>query len=368
MVEMQRLAAEVQSLRAAAAAGGPTPEQKEKDKAKLGTPKPFNGHVGANVLTWLIGMESYLVGCNTPPNRWPLVASSYLEDSAREWFHSFFVSTNGVITWDTFKAGLLARFRPVDSNRVGRAQLMELKMKPSDRGRGVLQYVNRFLQLVNQVSDITENEKFTYFNQGLTPELQRLLIPLTHINNVNDAISMVVKFETTTTTCMDTRNSHATRTTDTGGADLTGGGSVSESSLSNFLPTHPAHHQRTYRWLQAAHMSTHPFPFHSIYSCHPTSDNIHDLCRRHARKYTECIAATDHRIIDRLRANACIISLRRGRQRRWHKQGLLTARLATVTHVGLGLRVAVHGAEAHTAGGGLRIEELQADHSGDAGH
>jgi len=195
VAEMQRLAAEVQSLRAAAAAGGPAFEQKEKDKAKLGTPKPFNGHVGANVLTWLIGIESYLVGCNTPPNRWPLVASSYLEDSAKEWFHSFFVSTNGVMTWDTFKAGLLARFRPVDSNRIGRAQLMELKMKPNDRGRGVLQYVNRFLQLVNQVSDITENEKFTYFNQGLTPELQRLLIPLTHINNVNDAISMVVKFE-----------------------------------------------------------------------------------------------------------------------------------------------------------------------------
>jgi Retrotransposon gag protein/Zinc knuckle len=205
MVEMQRLAAEVQSLRAVAAAGGPASEQKEKDKAKLGTPKPFNGHVGANVLTWLIGMESYLVGCSTPPNRWPPVASSYLEDSAKEWFHSFFVSTNGLMTWDTFKAGLLGRFRPVDSNRIGRAQLMELKMKSSDRGRGVLQYVNRFLQLVNQVSDITENEKFTYFNQGLTPELQRLLIPLTHINNVNDAISMVVKFEMLTQSNSDDR-------------------------------------------------------------------------------------------------------------------------------------------------------------------
>lgn len=199
MVEMQRLAMEVQSLRAAAAAAGAPagqdPEQKEKDRAKLGVPKPYQGHVNANVLTWLIGMESYLVGCHTPRDRWPLVASTYLEDTAKEWFHSFFVSTNGVMTWDTFKAAMLGRFRPVDSNRIGRAQLMELKMKATDRGRGILQYVNRFLQLVNQVSDITENEKFTYFNQGLTPELQRLLIPLTHINNVNDAISMVVKFE-----------------------------------------------------------------------------------------------------------------------------------------------------------------------------
>ena len=195
MADMQRLAVEVQTLRAAAAAGGPAPEQKEKDRAKLGTPKPFHGDVGANVLTWLIGMESYLIGCNTPQNRWALVASTYLEDTAKEWFHSFFISTQGVMTWDAFKSSLLARFRPVDSNRIGRAQLMELKMKSTDRGRGVLQYVNRFLQLVNQVSDITENEKFTYFNQGLTPELQRLLIPHTHINTVNDAISMVVKFE-----------------------------------------------------------------------------------------------------------------------------------------------------------------------------
>ena len=72
---------------------------------------------------------------------------------------------------------------------------MELRMRSSDKGRGILQYVDRFNQLVNQVSDITETEKFTYFNQGLTPELQRLLIPLTHVNTVEDAISMVVRYE-----------------------------------------------------------------------------------------------------------------------------------------------------------------------------
>jgi hypothetical protein len=72
---------------------------------------------------------------------------------------------------------------------------MELRMRASDRGRGILQYVDRFNQLVNQVTDITENERFTYFNQGLTPELQRLLIPLTDVNNVTQAISMVIRYE-----------------------------------------------------------------------------------------------------------------------------------------------------------------------------
>ena len=34
-------------------------------------------------------------------------------------------------------------------------------MRASDRGGGLLQYVDRFNQLVKRVMDITENEKFT---------------------------------------------------------------------------------------------------------------------------------------------------------------------------------------------------------------
>jgi hypothetical protein len=166
-----------------------------KDRAKLAPPQQFEGKVNGNVLTWLVSVESYLYGCSTPRERWPIIASTYVKGAALDWYHSYFLATNGAITWDGFKTALLARFRPVDSNRIGRGQLMELRMRPSDKGRGILQYVDRFNQLVNQVSDITETEKFTYFNQGLTPELQRLLIPLTHINTVEDAISMVVRYE-----------------------------------------------------------------------------------------------------------------------------------------------------------------------------
>ena len=71
---------------------------------------------------------------------------------------------------------------------------MNLKMKPTDRGSGVSNYVNQFLSLCNSVSDLSENEKFAYFNQGLTSDLQKLLIPLTR-NNTSDAISMVMRYE-----------------------------------------------------------------------------------------------------------------------------------------------------------------------------
>jgi len=205
MARIEQLTQQVLNMQAAVAAATAVASQQSpsissssestKDRAKLNTPQPFDGRVTNNVLTWLISVESYLLGCHTPRDRWPLVASTYLTASALDWYHSYVLSTNGAITWDSFKAALIARFRPLDSNRIGRAQLMELKMRSGDRGRNILQYVNRFLQLVNQVSDITESEKFTYFNQGLTPELKKLLIPLTHINNVNDAISMVVRYE-----------------------------------------------------------------------------------------------------------------------------------------------------------------------------
>jgi hypothetical protein len=167
-----------------------------KDKSKLAPPTPFEGRVNSNVLTWLLTVEAYLHGCNTPRERWPVVASTYLKGSGLDWYHAWIVARNGAPTaWEDFKAAICQRFRPVDSNRIGRTQLMELRMRASDRGRGILQYVDRFNQLVNQVTDITENEKFTYFNQGLTPELQRLLIPLTDVNNVTQAISMVIRYE-----------------------------------------------------------------------------------------------------------------------------------------------------------------------------
>jgi hypothetical protein len=166
-----------------------------KDRAKLAPPTAFEGKVNSNVLTWLLTVEAYFHGCNTPAERWPVVTSTYLKAAALDWYHSWIRTNNGVATWDAFKTAICARFRPVDSNRIGRGQLMELRMRTNDRGRGILQYVDRFNQLVNQVTDITENEKFTYFNQGLTPELQRLLIPLTHINTVDQAISMVIRYE-----------------------------------------------------------------------------------------------------------------------------------------------------------------------------
>jgi retrotransposon gag protein/zinc knuckle protein len=169
--------------------------QASKDRAKLAPPQPFEGRVNSNVLTWLVSVESYLYGCSTPRERWPVVASTYLKNTALDWYHGYFRNHHGPMTWDSFKAALLARFRPVDSDRIGRGQLMELRMRSSDKGRGILQYVDRFNQLVNLVSDITEKEKFAYFNKGLTPDLQRLLIPLTHINTVEEAISMVVRYE-----------------------------------------------------------------------------------------------------------------------------------------------------------------------------
>jgi hypothetical protein len=183
--EIERLSQQLASLQAAT-----------KDKSKLAPPTPFEGRVNSNVLTWLLTIAAYLHGCNTPTERWPIVASTYLKGAALDWYHAWIVTRNGVPTvWEDFKTAICQRFRPVDSNRIGRTQLMELRMRPSDRGRGILQYVDRFNQLVNQVTDITENEKFSYFNQGLTAELQRLLIPLTDVNSVTQAISMVIRYE-----------------------------------------------------------------------------------------------------------------------------------------------------------------------------
>lgn len=167
-----------------------------KDKVKLGVPAHFYGDLNTDAQQWLNSMELYLTESYTPRGRWPGVAATYLKGPAFTWFGS--VPMESKATWEAFSSGLLARFRPVDNDRIGRSRLMVLKMKASDRGPGISQYVNRFLSLCNSVKDLSENEKFAYFTQGLTPDLQRLLIPLTHVNTVTDAISMVIRYEALT--------------------------------------------------------------------------------------------------------------------------------------------------------------------------
>ena len=114
--QAQRLEEENKTLRAlvntAAIATG------DKDKAKLGTPADFNGNLHTDVLTWLGSMEVYLTESHTPPVRWPNVASTYLKGNASLWYQAIPREEKGSMTWEAFRVGLIARFRPVDNNQV----------------------------------------------------------------------------------------------------------------------------------------------------------------------------------------------------------------------------------------------------------
>jgi hypothetical protein len=108
LAQIEQLTQQLHSVQAASQASA-------KDRAKLAPPQQFEGKVNGNVLTWLVSVESYLYGCSTPRERWPIIASTYVKGAALDWYHSYFLATNGAITWDGFKTALLARFRPVDS-------------------------------------------------------------------------------------------------------------------------------------------------------------------------------------------------------------------------------------------------------------
>jgi hypothetical protein len=169
-----------------------------KDKVKLGVPAQFHGDLNTDPRQWLDSMELYLTQSYTPRNRWPGVAATYLKGPAFTWFGSLPTESKATLTWEAFTSGLMARFRPVDNDRIGRSRLMTLRMKASDRGAGISQYVNRFLTLCNSVKDLGENEKFAYFSQGLTPDLQRSIVALTNVNTVTEAISAVMRIEALT--------------------------------------------------------------------------------------------------------------------------------------------------------------------------
>jgi hypothetical protein len=100
--EIERLSLQLASLQAAA-----------KDKAKLAPPTPFEGRVNSNVLTWLLTVEAYLQGCNTPADRWPMVASTYLKGAGLDWYHAWMAARSGVpAAWPDFRTAILSTLPP----------------------------------------------------------------------------------------------------------------------------------------------------------------------------------------------------------------------------------------------------------------
>jgi hypothetical protein len=128
-------------------------------KAKVSPPSNFSGARNSNVETWLYEMQRYLQLCAVPLSEQLPYATSYLKDAALNWWISTTKSNNPILTFPQFEIALKQRFQPVCGAQTARNELKKLQQG----NLSVSEYTNRFYNLVQQITDMSEvDQKETY--------------------------------------------------------------------------------------------------------------------------------------------------------------------------------------------------------------
>lgn len=142
----------------------------------------FNGKaVGLEARRWLTSMQRYfdVAGVAGDADRLMLVGT-LLTGPAQTWWASELarplVDAARIATWPQFEAALRARFEPVDAMQWGRAQLLALTRK----SLSVVDYTERFLELIALVTDMAENDRIFQYKIGLPSSINAAMAGRAH--------------------------------------------------------------------------------------------------------------------------------------------------------------------------------------------
>ena len=94
-----------------------------------------------------------------------------LEGHARIWWKSQVQNRTQATTWKEFQTAITTQFKKIDENRRARKNLERLTQTTS-----VEKYIAEFTNLIYQITDIHETEKFHRFFSGLKIHVQNEMI------------------------------------------------------------------------------------------------------------------------------------------------------------------------------------------------
>lgn len=135
---------------------------KERISSKLSF---FHGKPLENLENWIFNVERAFGLEKVPKNEWPEMAAKYLKDSAQEVFQTWTMSNyhaKKVGKWEDMCEFFCALYRPANYGRLLRIRLDKLKQTGSYQD-----YVMRFLNIVNQLGNMSEQDKVHRFIAGL---------------------------------------------------------------------------------------------------------------------------------------------------------------------------------------------------------
>ncbi len=184
-----------QQIQAALQAQPPVPPQPHVS-IKPSAPKPYSGQRNSDPEVWLFQFEQYARLLNMTDEQKVDYAAVQLEGPAATWWRSVVVVCERTNTpkpiWPAFKQQLITLFKPVDSAKVARDQLADLKQTGS-----VSKYNAEFMQLVLEAGNVDANEQLHRYVRGLKPKI-RVEIELSDPRAVHEAMEKAQRIDTIT--------------------------------------------------------------------------------------------------------------------------------------------------------------------------
>ena len=140
-------------------------------KVKISPPSTFTGARSVNVDAWIFEVNQYLTLCGVSTEEQRVaVASSYFKEAALQWWQGRCRSLNPPTQdWLAFTNAIKERFQPLAASRTARAQIRNLRQV----NMSVADYSNKFYNLVQLITDMSDTDQVELFVFGLRNAISR---------------------------------------------------------------------------------------------------------------------------------------------------------------------------------------------------
>ena len=140
-------------------------------------------------MDWLFNVETNMELSSIPENLKIAVVSSHCRGLALQIAKRYLQARN--TNWAQFREEMIKTFKPVDFERQTRTRLINLRQTG-----GFESYSREFQLLSNQLPDISNEEKYTCFLQGLRPKTQ-MELTVRGVKELDQAIVVASQIEST---------------------------------------------------------------------------------------------------------------------------------------------------------------------------
>lgn len=149
----------------------------------------YAGQPHEDLHNWLFLCDQYFLAFNIPDVRRTFVATSYLRGAALQWYRRIYQERPEAIPFADFCMMIKATFLPKNYQQILRTKLDSLRQK-----KNLAEYVTEFMNLMNQIDHMSEQDRIHYFIRGLCQKT-RSEVGYSCPQSLNHAIELAQNFD-----------------------------------------------------------------------------------------------------------------------------------------------------------------------------